>query len=170
MLALLSTVRPTMAPSSTVNVCAPFMWTQPFSVDAVEQVDPVASDVGRLGGGSTAARVVISLRQRKRDDRIARLRGVLAAASGGNRDVLPAVDHVHARRGVAAGGQLMLPEHAARVLLERADLLVGRRRDEDQASRRRDRSAEVQRAGVADALRDELRILAERAPSRGSRP
>ena len=148
MLALLSTVRPTMAPSSTVKVCAPFMWTQPFSVvPSKRSIQPIA----RLRSGrSRRAAVVVGLRQRERDDRVAGLRGVLAAAAGGNRDVLPAVDHVDARRRIAAGRQLVLPQHPARVLLEGADLLVGGGRDEDHAAGRRDRAAEVHRAGVAD--------------------
>ena len=135
------------------------MWTQPFSVvpsNSLIQPSRRRPDARRVGECRAA------LRQREGDDRVARLRRVLAAAAGGDHDVLPAVDHVDARRGIAAGGQLMLPQHAARVLFERANLLVRRRGDEDHAARGRDRAAEVERAGIADALRDQLGILAER--------
>jgi hypothetical protein len=39
-------------------------------------------------------------------------------------------DHVDAWRRVAAGRQLVFPQHTARALLERSDLLVGGRGDE----------------------------------------
>ena len=161
MLALLSTVRPTMAPSSTVKRWAPFMWTHPFSdVPSNRLIQPSAGWRRRARSGRRGLLAI--LRQREGDDRVAGLRRVLAAAAGGDGDVLPAVDHVEARRGVAAGGQLVLPQHASRALLERPDLLVRGRGDEDHPAGRRHRAAEIERAGVADALLDQLRVFAER--------
>ena len=127
----------------------------------VEQIDPAVrcrpgalAGVGvrrRPAGGSANAMI-------ESPDFVA----VLAAAPGRDHDVLPAVDHVQARRRVAACRQLVLPEHASRALFERPDFLVRRGGDEDHAAGRRHRAAEVERSGVANALRDELRVLAER--------
>ena len=149
-----------MAPSSTVKRWAPFKCAQPVSVDPSNRsIQPSAE-----GCRSACRRRTFeaSRRQRERDDRIARLRAVLAAAPRRDHDVLPSIDHVQARRRIAARRQLMLPEHASRALFERPDLLVGRGGDEDHPAGRRNRAAEVQASGIADALRDELRVLPER--------
>ena len=89
-------------------------------------------------------------------------RAVLAAAAG-NHDVLPAVHHVGGWRGIPGKRQRRLPQQFARQLVERAQLAIeiggG---DEEQAAGGDDGPAVVVAAGVAQALRDELGIFAER--------
>ena len=85
------------------------------------------------------------------------------AATRGDDEILPAVDFVGGRRGVAGGGHRRLPQERARGLVEGADLpVVVRRRDEDQAAGGDDRAAVVLAAGILQSLRHELGILAER--------
>src|SRR5207237_3927597 len=91
-----------------------------------------------------------------------RLRAILAATPGSNRDVLPAIHHVHARSGIASGWQLILPQRPPRVLLESPDLFVGRCGYEDEASSGSDGTAEVHRAGIVNSFSREFRVLTQR--------
>src|SRR5262245_6467615 len=99
--------------------------------------------------------------QREGDDGVARLRRILSAAARRNRPILPAVDHVDAGRRVPTRWQLVFPEHSAGGLFECTELFVRCCRDEDESSASRDSTAEIEAAGVADALCHELGILAE---------
>ena len=57
MLALDSTVLPTMAPSSTVKRWAPFMWTQPFNeAPSNRSIQPSAAGAGELAAVGAVCR------------------------------------------------------------------------------------------------------------------
>src|SRR6185437_605066 len=83
-------------------------------------------------------------------------------AADGNRDVLTAVHRISAWRRVTARGELMLPEHAAGLFVERAELLVPRAADEHQTSRRIDAAAEIFGSGLRNTPRFQCRIFAQR--------
>ena len=77
-------------------------------------------------------------------------------------DVLPAVDHVDARRRVAAGRQLMLPEHRPECFSNARIFSSAVAAMKITPPAVATAPPKFMRAGVADALRDELRVLAER--------
>src|SRR5687767_5360835 len=82
----------------------------------------------------------------------------LAGAAGGDEDVLAAADHIGRRRGVAADGEIVLPERLARFLVERAKALVFGGGDKDEAAGGDNRAAEGFRAGLRDAAGFQFRV------------
>src|SRR5690606_844779 len=102
-----------------------------------------------------------SPRQREGDVLITRRRPHLPAA-GRDYDVLPPVDLVRGRGGVASGRKVGLPEDLARPFVEGAELLVRRGTDEDQAAGGHGRPAVVLCPRSRDSPRRQLLELAER--------
>ena len=86
------------------------------------------------------------------------------AAAGDRRDVLLAVGAlIGQRRHQHVVVERRPPQLLAGLPVERAEAEVGRRADEHESARRRDRPAVVHRGARAqDALRRQLRVLAER--------
>src|SRR5712664_363710 len=103
------------------------------------------------------------LRKRIRDVRVAGLRSQFTTARSDD-DELLAVHGKRARGRVAGRGKARFPEQPSRAFVERAKLRILRRRDEDKAAARDDRSAVLFRSGDWDPARREDRELAERNP------
>ena len=122
--------------------------------------------VRRFGVQGFAFRVL----ERERDNLRAWRRREQAVAAGGDHHVLPAVSsHERHRRRVRAGVERRFPEQRAGVGVERAEAAVDRAADEHEAAGRRDRAADVRRAGLVEAARFQIVEDAERhAPPDGS--
>src|SRR5215831_2225515 len=90
----------------------------------------------------------VTLRQRKCDQRVAELSAELAVAAGGDDDELFAagVQAIGHRQSLCAGRQTALPELRAGLDIERAQIIVHRRSDKDEAARGDDRASEIWRA------------------------
>jgi len=128
-----------------------------FSLPALPTAPPIAEHPCPIGGPSTihpygSANVTNPSplfvrcfpRRRRRSSRTAAPRSCTCTASH------------------TPGRQLRLPQQLARLLVEGVEHLVLAPADEDQAPCRHDRAAEVLRAGLRDALRRQLRKLAQR--------
>src|SRR6202158_1264358 len=89
-----------------------------------------------------------TLRQREGNHVVSELGAELAVPAGRDHDVLPPADAVRHRSGLPAGGQLVLPELAPGVRIERPQVIVHRRRGEHEASGGGDGAAEVRAAAV----------------------
>src|SRR5262245_18187014 len=73
-------------------------------------------------------------------------------AAGHDDQILLTILLIDDRRGLAAGGEHVTPQDLAGLDVDRLDQIVGRRRDEDQAARRHDRSSVI---GGTDLERNE---------------
>src|SRR5262245_17732824 len=90
-----------------------------------------------------AAKDSILLRQRERHDVVAELRAELAMTASGDDHVLPAIHFVRHWCRLTAGRQAALPQLAASLDVEGAQIVVGGGGDEHEAAARDDRAAHV---------------------------
>src|ERR1700722_3236874 len=98
-------------------------------------------------------RGVAMRRQRERDIDTARWPFRVAAAAGGDDDVLLAIDHVGGRGGMSREGQRCLPEKFSGAAVEGVHLAVeDGGADEDDAARSHDGTTVVFRSGVVHPL------------------
>src|SRR5690349_14061086 len=104
------------------------------------------------------------LRQCKSHEGIARPGPQLARAAGGDDDELAALRTVGRWGCVAAGGEGVLPEEFAGVLVEGVDPLVERPGDEDEAAGRDDGTAEVLGPRPRNAPLGQLGMFAQDRP------
>ena len=87
-----------------------------------------------------------------------------AAPARGDDHVLLAVNRVRAGRRVPASGKLVFEQNLAGTGVERAELLVLRGAEEEQAALGDDRTADIERTGPLDAAGVEFGVLTDRPP------
>src|SRR6185437_1142544 len=99
--------------------------------------------------------------QRERDHLIAALRVGFCMSARGNDDILAPLPYIGHRRCLSARGQAAAPQFLAGLGVERAQVIVERRPDEDNPARRRDRPAKIRRARLLaqDIFRERRQIF-----------
>src|SRR4051812_9853068 len=113
-----------------------------IGIYTVSVKSPLIGPLMRAGSSASSASW-----KRKGDHRIAAGHAKRSVAASGNHHVLPLVlaGAIRHRRGLSSGRQRTLPQFASGFEVERSQVSVHGRADEDQISGREDRPAEIGR-------------------------